>query len=196
MEVETREVIGETFDAKFGMNAQGRREGAFEIASLSISASSNKGEDDDQDSSTPGQTPGKAVSGAAAAAQSQTTIKSFTVRKGIDRASSDLFLLCCQQKKIQWAVITFREAGDPDKKPWLVLEFTDLYLDEFSWEMNPAASGDEVKEQETVKFSFGTILVKYTPQAQSGEHQFMTVKGWNRHKHATDPVPDLRSETW
>lgn len=116
----------------------------------------------------------------------------FTIKKRIDESSADIYRLFCWgkckgdsktskakdfQKKslIEWAVITIRRTGTlPDatgkRQPWLVLEFTDLRVKEFSWDLNPGASGDDLNEQETVKFEFKTINYKYYEQEMTGEH--------------------------
>jgi type VI protein secretion system component Hcp len=197
MELQTPDLIGETHDDKFGMDsATARREGAFEIASFAFTATSNR-QDPDAPAPKAGGTPGmSAASGAAAAAQSQTTMPSFTIKKAVDAASAGLFQLCCLQQKIDWGVITLREQGEDPRKPWLILEFNDVFIDEFTWDVEPGAAMDEAKEQETIKFSFGTILVKYWAQKSGGGHQAIAIKGWNRQTHQPNPITDWQSEKW
>jgi len=200
MEISDPDVWGETFDDRFGMtDSIARRLGAYEISSFSMSATSNKPDPDDQapTPAVPPQTGGRQQpSTPTTAKNTQTTIREFTVKKAIDAASPNLFQCACAQNKMTWAVITLREAGDPSRQPWLIVEFTDLFVQSFNWELEPAASGDEVKGQETVTFRFSTIKFKYSPQTKTGEHGAMKISAWNRLNHTPDGVPDLASEGW
>lgn len=213
MELETRDLIGETRDAKFGMDDDdSRAQGAFEISSFSISATT-QGDDLDMMKALAkmGGDPKKFKhhSKSGKSKQRELTFDTFTIKKAIDSASPTLLRLCCQQAKhtdpadpIEWAFISLREAGELPKsgtqrKPWLVIEFYDLYIDEFSWEMNPNASGDEIKDQETIKFTFGKIRIKYFAQDETGAHSVpMKQVEWNQEKKSTSDIPDEASETW
>src|SRR5262249_25716594 len=151
-EISDPDTWGEALDSSFGMGAKARREGAFEINSFSFSATSNRADDDD-DTSNPaaggvGGTPSRNAtagqargSGPSTSKDRHPTVKEFTITKSVDSASGDLLQLCCMQKKNWGAVISFREVGDPEQKPWLILEFTDLYVDEFTWSVNPEEGG-------------------------------------------------------
>ena len=197
MELETRDLIGETRDETFGMeSAKARSQGAFEIASFGFSATSNRQDPTDLAAKAANGKGATKTSGApAAAGPAQTTITSVTIKKSVDASSAGLFQLCCKQELINWAVITLREQGN-DRKPWLILEFTKVYLDSFQWEVTPGGGGEEAKEFETLVFSFGTILIKYNAQRTSGVHEPINIKGWNRELHQPNPIEDLGSEKW
>ena len=199
MEISDPDTWGEALDSSFGMGPKARREGAFEIMSFSFTATSNRPDDDDDPTPAAQPVAGTAPTRNAPAQRGSSpsrskdkhpTVKEFTITKSIDSASGDLFLLCCQQKKSWGAVISFREVGDPHQKPWLILEFTDLYVDDFTWSLNPEEGG---KGAETVKFHFGTICIKYSQQRPDGTHEPLDSKGWNGHTHTIHP-PDLGSE--
>jgi len=211
MELETRDLIGESSDERFGMDSKGRQEGAFEISSFSFKAAAQGGDKDDGSKST---TQGRGAnqslnrrtsSVGGSSKQREITIDNFTIKKEIDSASPVLFRLCCKQTVIDWAIISLCEAGEivnPDistkRKPWLVLEFQQLTVEEFNWDLNPAASGDEVKEQETITFKFAKIRFKYFGQGKTGQHDVpMKTIAWNQQdKDNRDDVPDLGSENW
>lgn len=207
MEIETRSVIGETADLMFGMD-KGRRQGAFEITSISFSADSNREDEWNKDTSTtpttptpttPGARPGAGGAGkdSATSKLKETTIRGVQVKKPIDNATTSLFLACCSHTPIEWGVISLREAGDLSRKPWLIIEFSELYIDKISWDIDPDASGDAPKTFETLDFSFATIVLKYTPQDQLGAHPRMSIKGWDlKTKKPWNGSPDLESENW
>jgi len=200
MELSDPLVWGETTDDQYGPT--GRNLGAFEIFSFDFSATANREDDDGSgskrnDRSDP-KRGGVPVSGQAGAAVSQPVVKQFTITKYIDKASADLFLNCCKStckdyKPIDWAIISIREMGEVKHKPYLILEFTNLTVDAFSWKLSPGAAADSAAQEETVTFSFETILVKYSRQERSGEHTKVKIKGFNR-KHPDQEVPELESE--
>ncbi len=203
MELETRTLLGESDDALFGMGPKSRGQAAFEIANFSFSATSNR--PDDSTPTTPQAAPlggnrqpaGRGHSNPAGTTQAQAEAKTFTISKAVDYSSPDLFQLCVTQDKIKWAVVSFREAGDPSRKPWLVLEFFDVYIDNFSWNLNPEVSGEEIKTQESLTFTFGSVIMKYMSQDVSGNHpKPPNMKGWNQKEHKIDVTQDLGSEKW
>ncbi|HWY87018.1 MAG TPA: type VI secretion system tube protein Hcp [Gemmataceae bacterium] len=188
MELSDPDVWGETYDAQFGMGPQGRKLGAFEIASFSFGVT--------PDEEAAGGTKAKAKPAPAApgstkgtASIAEPTVGKFTIKKYVDKASPDLFLTCLKKKTIKWGIITVRETGEEQRKPYLVLEFTDLTVDSFHWDMNPG-DPESSAETETVDFSFQTILIKYSRQEKSGAHQVVKMKGWNRNTH-NDSVDEL-----
>jgi type VI protein secretion system component Hcp len=191
MELSDPDVWGETYDAEFGMGPRGRKMGAFEIATFSF------GVTPDEDAA--GGTKGKAKAPAPAsgstkgtASIAEPTVGKFTIKKYVDKASPDLFLVCLKKKTIKWGIISVRETGEEPRNPYLVLEFTDLTVDSFHWDMNPG-DPESAAETETVDFSFQTILIKYSRQEKSGAHQVVKMKGWNRNTH-NDSVSELDSE--
>src|SRR5438105_15944695 len=98
MELETRDLIGETFDQKFGMDDPlARREGAFEIFSFDFAVLSNRPDKDDDPKSAakPGDgKPSSETNPPPTTGKDHPTVREFTIKKSIDKASSRLFLLC------------------------------------------------------------------------------------------------------
>ena len=206
MEISTGSVWGETFDKLFG-EEQGRGMGAFEISSISFSADSNRRDPSEtgQGQTGTGPQPLAGIRAWIAASRGGTNpqlkesrVNNVTIRKPIDKASPDLFLACVDQTPIDWGVISLREAGDTSNKPWLIIEFSLMVIDNFSWDIDPDASGDQPKTFETITFAFETIVIKYNPQDQMGLHQTpFAPKGWNNDKHEKwNGDPDLESEKW
>jgi type VI protein secretion system component Hcp len=212
MELETRDLIGETFDAPFGMaqidpKISPRRQGAFGISDFGFSVQSNRKDREDEAPATQQPTTGpnrtvsntpvrsNAGSGGSSTGKEHPTVREFTITKSIDKASTRLFLLCCERKKIDWAVISLREAGSDPKtsgKAWLIMEFTDVYVDDFKWALKPDEGGEDA---ETVTFRFEQVLIKYYQQEASGAHKPVSTGGWNRYDHNRE-AKDWGSETW
>ena len=188
MELQDPTVWGETFDEEFGMSSKGRQLGAFEIANFSFDVSNALDDDSDSsDNQRPGnQRPGLQAVGKRAAIK-HPTIGHFTINKAVDKASPELFLACCQQTVIDWAIISIRESGElgsgsAPRKPYLVLEFRGVTVEHFEWTLNPGDSSGAPQE-EKLQFSFQTILIKYGRQSKEGLHDPMKMKGWDRRVH-------------
>jgi type VI secretion system Hcp family effector len=192
MELSDPSVWGETLDEQFGMEGpHARKLGAFEISSFKFGVSGTPPDKGGK----PGAAPqaAAATGGAkASAANEEPTIGTFTVTKFIDKGSPDLFLACMKKDQIKWGIISVRETGEVSRKPYLVMEFTKLTVDSFTWDMNPGDS-EGAATMETVEFSFQTILIKYSKQEKGGAHQVVKMKGWNRELH-NEQVSELDSE--
>jgi type VI secretion system Hcp family effector len=197
MELSDPSVWGETYDNQFGMGPQGRKLGAFEISKFEFGVSASGDDPTKKGAQAPGArpTPGASSSGQAAATSKEPTLQNFKVSKHIDKASPDLFLACCKKNMIAWAIISVRETGELNRKPYLVLEFTNLHVVSFSWDLSPgeAAEAESAAAMETVEFDYETILIKYARQDLSGEHRVVKMKGWNRPLH-NDSVGELAAE--
>jgi type VI secretion system Hcp family effector len=195
MEISDPETWGETHDEQFGMGPGGRQQGAFEITSFSFSVTSNRDEDDDEKKKKHHQHQHHdAHADKKTAAHSQPEVKSFSINKWIDKGSPDLFLACCRQLRMDWAKIFLRETGEKNRMPWLILEFQGVYVDSLKWNLSPGTGGEDAKDQETVDFSFETILIKYSRQEVTGGHSAIKIKGWNRLKHNAH-VSELESDS-
>lgn len=192
MELSDPETWGETFDSQFGED--GRAQGAFEISQFVFGVVPADDDDEEEDPKKSGK--GHSAHGAhgahgsrgagaigRAAKHRAPTVKTFTIHKPIDKGSLDLFLACLENKRMDWAKIFVREMGDVSQQPWLWLEFKGVRVEKFDWSLTPGAGGDEAKDQETVEFSFETILIKYSKQDNTGTHKAVKIKGWNRLKH-------------
>jgi len=212
MEISDPAVWGETHDEYFG--EQGRNLGAFEIFGFEFGAHSTREDADSAGPNSPGTTAsnrgsngphgnyqqsssGGSVQGAAV--HTQPVVKQFTIKKFIDKGSPDLLLACCKAglpdaKKIDWAIISIRETGETNNKPYLVIEFQGLWVDAFNWSISPGGDAASASQEETVTFSFETILIKYCRQQETGQHTRVKIKGFNRVNPDQD-VPELVGHT-
>src|SRR5262249_18479435 len=99
MELETRDLIGETTDRSFGMSDDAREQGAFEIASFSFSATTS-GDDLEIEKAFAkfGADPKKFKhhSKSGKSKEREMTFDTFTIKKAIDSASPTLLRLCCK----------------------------------------------------------------------------------------------------
>ena len=187
MELSDPSVWGETYDEQFGMGKDGRQLGAFEISSFTFSAS-----DADEVAATPAAQPaarGAQPAARAAPAAPASTGKTFNVSKYIDKSSPDLFLACCMKSPIAWCIISVRETGEDNRKPYLVMEFQRLHVKSFNWEDIPG-DAESSSEMEKVTFSYETVLMKYSRQDITGEHRVVKMKGWDFSSHPR-PVTEL-----
>jgi type VI secretion system Hcp family effector len=197
MELSDPETWGESTDAQFGM--EGRAKGAFEISTFKFGVEERGDDDDDDDDDSKHKGAKKSQK---ASKHKGKTAKSFTITKPIDKGSLDLFLACLENTKMDWANVFLREQGDKSQQPWLWLEFTGVRVETFDWDMTAGAAGDEAKSQESVKFQFETILIKYSRQDSSGQHKAVKIKGWNalhnnREHHERERIDGVvRDRTW
>jgi type VI secretion system Hcp family effector len=182
MELSDPDVWGETHDEQFGMGD--RALGAFEIASFKFDVSAED-EDKKKKDDAPKHGHGKVASGTKEATKGK-----FSISKYIDKGSPDLFLACCKKTEIAWAIISVRESGETAtrkirRKPYLVLEFRNLHVTSFSWEMNPGDT-EAAASMESVSFDYESVLIKYSRQDLAGAHQVVKMKGWNFVDHTKD----------
>jgi type VI secretion system secreted protein Hcp len=186
MELSDPAVWGETYDSQFGMD--GRALGAFEVATfkIGVSAAADEDEDDGHKKKAAHKPHHGSKSGASI---KEPTLQNITISKFIDKASPDLFLACCKKNKIHWAIVSVRETGEENRNPYLVIEFRNLHVTSFSWDVNPG-DPEAAATMETVEFDYETVLLKYSRQDLTGEHPVVKMKGWNRPLH-NDDVQEL-----
>jgi type VI protein secretion system component Hcp len=181
MELSDPETWGESVDAQF----EKRGWGAFEISQFSFGTMDKSDDDDDDDDDNKKGHHGarhhhsKHSHGSHSSKNKEHTIKEFTIHKPIDKGSLDIFLCCLEKKRINWAKVFMREVGEASQHPWLMIEFQGVFVESFEWSLSPGVAGEEAKDQETIKFTFETILIKYSRQIASGEHAAVKIKGWN-----------------
>jgi type VI secretion system secreted protein Hcp len=107
------------------------------------------------------------------------SISSMSVQKVVDKSTSKLFLTCCQGKHFTKGKLTVREAGGDDPVEYLILDFTQVFVDSVSW---GAASGGE-KPSESVSFSFASVKFTYQEQGATGTGSKVGEAGWDLQKN-------------
>lgn len=107
------------------------------------------------------------------------SISSMSIQKVVDKATDKLFLACCQGKHFTKGKLTVREAGGEKPVEYLVMDFTQVFIDSISW---GGATGGE-KPSESVSFSFASIKLTYQDQQASGSGQKAGEAGWDLQKN-------------
>lgn len=108
------------------------------------------------------------------------SISSMNIQKSVDKASAKLFLACCQGKHFTKGKMTVREAGGDTPVEYLVMDFTQVFVDSLSW--GGASGGD--KPSESLSFSFASIKMTYQEQQSKGSGQKSGEAGWDLQKSA------------
>jgi type VI secretion system Hcp family effector len=205
MELSTYKIMGETGDTFFGR----KDVGGFEISSIDFhtgtTSSSGKKKIRQRDKKTgnivevevPDTDSHGSGSGTASTNDPATRKGEVTITKAIDSSSPALFQRCCAQKKISWGIITIREPGDnpegSSKNPWLTIEFRELAIKDFTWDVDPAATGDEALKMEKITFEFETMYVVYQHQLATGHHDAPSMNFWN-FAHPGEKVDEIGEE--
>ena len=107
------------------------------------------------------------------------SISSMSIQKIVDKSTDKLFLACCQGKHFTKGKLTVREAGGDSPVEYLVMDFTQLFVDSISW---GGATGGE-KPSESVSFSFATFKLLYKEQTGTGSGTAAGEVGWDLQKN-------------
>jgi type VI secretion system secreted protein Hcp len=102
-------------------------------------------------------------------------MSSMSIQKTIDTATPSLFLNCASGKHFPKAQMKVREAGGDSPVEFLVIDFTQVFIDSISW----GGSAGGGKPSESVSFSMATIQFTYTPQLATGGGSGPIPFGWN-----------------
>ena len=100
---------------------------------------------------------------------------SVSIQKTIDTATPSLFLNCASGKHFTKAQLKVLEAGGDSPVEFLVIDFTQVFVDAVSW----GGSSGGTKPSESVSFSSATVQFTYTPQTATGSAGSPVPFGWN-----------------
>ena len=103
-------------------------------------------------------------------------LSSFSLMKRTDLASGPLFQACCAGKHFDEAVLTLRKAGGDAPLDFLVITFSEVYIDSVQW--SGSSGGDDVPT-ESVSFAYGKVKFTYTAQAPKGTEAATAGGGWD-----------------
>jgi type VI secretion system Hcp family effector len=185
MEVSTWDIKGESGDKEFGADTSYEMFQVFNIEfshtaeDKSKALSLPKGGPNSKGVDTRALMAALAQQSHSSAVDDKTDKGQITVSKSIDLASPQLFVYCANKKPMDWAIIYLRESGEENTHPWLRLEFTQVYVKDFKWSLDPGASGEEAMKAETLTFEFEKMMIKYYPQESTGKHQPMKMGFFN-----------------
>jgi len=102
-------------------------------------------------------------------------LSSMSIQKTIDTATPSLFLNCASGKHFPKAQLKVLEAGGDSPVEFLVIDFTQVFIDSISW----GGSAGGGKPSESVSFSMASIQFTYTPQLATGGGSGPIPFGWN-----------------
>jgi type VI secretion system secreted protein Hcp len=105
-------------------------------------------------------------------ASGKVNLQDFSFVKDIDKASSTLYLRCCDGKHLKEAKLTCRKAGE-DQQEYFTVTMKDIIVSSFS----TSGAGEVPVEQ--VTFNFAEIAWLYKPQKADGTLDSGTPLGWN-----------------
>jgi type VI secretion system secreted protein Hcp len=103
----------------------------------------------------------------------------FHITKKTDKASTKLFLFCCNGKHITKGVLTVRKAGETPLE-YYVVTFTDLLVS--SYQTGGSDGGDNIP-METISLNFSKVEMKYNEQANTGSGKGFINSGWDMKKN-------------
>lgn len=103
-----------------------------------------------------------------------------SVTKVMDKASSKMFLSCCNGDPIKTATFTFRKAGK-DQQEYLVIKLSDAMVSSISLSDH---SGGSALATEQVSFSYTKVEFDYKPQKPDGTLDTAVKSGWDQKANA------------
>lgn len=101
-------------------------------------------------------------------------VHDITVTKKVDKASTTLFLDCCNGIHIKEGTITCRKAGG-DQQEFMKVKLTDILVS--SYQVG-GAHGDD-SPTESITLNFAKIQVTYSPQKPDGTLDSAMNSGWD-----------------
>src|SRR5262245_60220944 len=104
------------------------------------------------------------------------SVSDFSIMKSTDSSSPVLFQKCCDGSVIPTAVVTLQRQVQGEATPYLVYNFTNVYVTSVQWSGSGGA-GDA--PMESVSFTFETGAVDYTPQTDEGGAGDAIHGGWD-----------------
>jgi type VI secretion system secreted protein Hcp len=151
--------IGETKDEVYSK----KKEKAFEISAWSFAIENPT-------------TIGSATSGAGSG---KAKFNEFSITKFTDSASPAFFRNCVAGAHYKKVTLEMRKAGgDPTKAgtPFLTYTFYTVFTTGVEYDI-----GDEAGCKETIKFQYGSLVVKYQKQGADGKPEGSPIiRGWNQ----------------
>jgi type VI secretion system secreted protein Hcp len=98
----------------------------------------------------------------------------ITVTKKVDKASTTLFLNCCNGTHIKEATITSRKAGG-DQQDFMKVKLNDILISSY----NVGGSQGDDAPTESITLNFAKIQVTYSPQKADGTLDSAVNSGWD-----------------
>jgi type VI secretion system secreted protein Hcp len=115
----------------------------------------------------------QAASGQGSKSKTIGTLETFSVSKGIDKASVSLFQSCMMGSKIDSALVSFVKLDGETRVEYFRIELKKVHVQKVSW----ASGVDSIKE--TVDLDFAIFREFYTVQRNRGFRGGVTEFGFN-----------------
>ena len=108
-------------------------------------------------------------------------VQNMTITKYQDKATPNLWKLCCNGKHADEAKLTLRKAGGDSPVEYLVITLKEVLI------ADVATSGTKGDDQPTeqVTLNFGEFKMEYTPQDEKGAAGGVIEAGWNIRKNVS-----------
>jgi type VI secretion system secreted protein Hcp len=110
------------------------------------------------------------------ASTGKVSVGDFSIMKSTDSSSPVLFQKCCDGSVMATGVVTLQRQVQGNAAPYLVYNFTHVYVTGFRWSGSGGA-GDA--PMETVDFCFEVGTVDYTPLTDDGTAAPPVHGGWD-----------------
>jgi type VI secretion system secreted protein Hcp len=107
------------------------------------------------------------------------SVQDITIVKYHDKATPNLWKLCCNGKHADEAVLTVRKAGGDSPVEYLKITLKEVLIANVS----TGGSAGEEAPTETVTLNFGEFKMEYTPQDEKGAGGAVIETGWNIRKN-------------
>lgn len=105
------------------------------------------------------------------------SVSDFSIMKSTDSSSPVLFQKCCDGSVIPTATVTLQRQVAGQATPYLVYNFTNVYVTSIQWSGSGGAGDDA--PMESCSFCFETATVDYTPQSDDGSGGSAVHGGWD-----------------
>lgn len=101
-------------------------------------------------------------------------VQDISFTKYIDKASTNLLLMCCNGEHIPESTLVVRKAGK-DPVEYLIIKFKKCLITSYS----TGGSGGEERLTENVTLNFAEMEWEYTPQKEDGSKGASSKMKWN-----------------
>jgi type VI secretion system secreted protein Hcp len=107
--------------------------------------------------------------------QGKVNVHDLSVTKKTDKASTSLFLNCCNGAHIKEGTLTARKAGG-DQQEYFKIKLSDILVS--SYQVSGHNSADVIP-QESITLNFAKVQITYSPQKADGTLDSAVNSGWD-----------------
>ena len=107
------------------------------------------------------------------------SVNDLSITKHVDRATPNLWKLCCNGKHEEEAVLTIRKAGGNDPVEYLKITLEEVLV---AYVQSSGAEGEDLIT-ESITLNFAKFKLEYTPQEGDGSAGASVETGWDIRKN-------------